>query len=91
MADPDEVTELKIDRRTLPKGSQYREVGHESRQVIDIDISRFVTEYRAQILEDSQGNRFVASFSGGGEPAGSVWSQPEGQRSLYVPAPADPL
>ncbi len=60
--DPDAVAELKIDRRTLPKGRQYREVGHESRQVIDIDISRFVTEYRAQILEDDQGHRFVATF-----------------------------
>jgi transposase len=62
VADPDEVEILAIDRRTLPKGSRYREVGHESRQVIDIDIARFVTEYRAQILEDDQGNRFVASF-----------------------------
>lgn len=63
--DPDEVTELKVDRRSLPKGSQYHEVGHEIRQVIDIDISRFVTEYQAQILEDNQGNRFVASFPEG--------------------------
>ena len=63
--DPDEVEVLSIDRRTLPKGSQYREVGHERRQVIDIDIARFVTEYRAQILEDDQGNRFVASFPEG--------------------------
>ena len=59
---PDEVKVLPIDRRTLPKGSQYQEVGHEHRQVIDIDIARFVTEYQAQILEDDQGNRFVASF-----------------------------
>jgi transposase len=63
--DPDEVTELKIDRRTLPKGTGYRAVGHERRQVIDIDIARFVTEYRAQILEDDQGNRFVATFPAG--------------------------
>jgi transposase len=63
--DPDEVEVLTIDRRTLPKGSQYREVGHERRQIIDIDISRFVTEYRAQILEDDQGNRFVAAFPEG--------------------------
>jgi transposase len=63
--DPDEVEVLTIDRRTLPKGPQYREVGHESRQVIDIDIARFVTEYRAQILEDNQGNRFVATFPEG--------------------------
>ncbi len=63
--DPDEVTELSIDRRTLPKDSQYREITHESRQVIDIDISRFVTEYQAQVLEDEQGNRYVAAFPEG--------------------------
>ncbi len=65
VADPDEVKVLEIDRRTLPKGPQYREAGHETRQVIDIDIARFVTEYRAQILEDNQGNRFVACFPDG--------------------------
>lgn len=63
--DPDVVTELKIDRRTLPKGVAYHEVGHERRQVIDIDLCRFVVEYQAQILEDDQGNRFVASFPEG--------------------------
>jgi transposase len=63
--DPDEVEVLEIDRRSLPKGPRYREAGYESRQVIDIDISRFVTEYRAQILEDNQGNRFVATFPEG--------------------------
>jgi len=62
---PDEVAELRVDRRTLPKGPVYREAGHEIRQVIDIDISRFVTEYRAQVLEDDQGNRWVASFPEG--------------------------
>ncbi|MCU7887419.1 MAG: hypothetical protein KZQ59_03575 [Candidatus Thiodiazotropha sp. (ex Lucinoma aequizonata)] len=63
--DPDEVTKLKIDRRTLPKGPQYKEVGHKIRQIIHIDISCFVTEYWTQILEDNQGNRFVASFPEG--------------------------
>ena len=65
VADPDKVEVLSIDRRTLPKGPPYREAGHESRQVIDIDISRFVIEYRALILEDNQGNRFVAAFPEG--------------------------
>jgi len=60
--DPDEVTELFIDRRTLPKDRDYRVVGYEARQVIDIDIRRFVTEYRAQVLEDDLGNRYVATF-----------------------------
>ena len=63
--DVDEVAEIKIDRRTLPKGVEYREVGYEARQVIDVDIARFVTEYRAQVLEDDQGNRFVAPFPEG--------------------------
>ncbi len=49
VGDPDEVTELKVDRRTLPKGMVYRDVGHEIRQV----------------LEDDQGNRWVAPFPEG--------------------------
>jgi len=60
--DPDEIKEILIDRRTLPRGAKVTDVGYKSRQVFDIDISRFVTEYRAQILEDEQGNRYVASF-----------------------------
>lgn len=59
--DPDEVEILAIDRRTLPKGD-YREEGYEVRQVVDIDISRIITEYRAQVLVNEQGQRFVAEF-----------------------------
>lgn len=62
--DPDEIRILRLDRRALPCGS-YREVGYECRQVIDIDISRVVTEWQAQILEDSQGKRHVAPFPEG--------------------------
>lgn len=58
---PDEITVIPIDKRSLPKG-RYRDVGYDARQVIDIRISRFVTEYRAQILEDPNGNSFVAPF-----------------------------
>jgi len=61
---PDRVKEIKIDRRKLPPG-EYQQVGFETRQVFDIDISRVVTEYRAQILEDKKGNRFVAPFPDG--------------------------
>ena len=61
---PDKVEEIKVDRRTLPTG-QYRLVGFETRQVFDIDISRVVTEYRAQILENEKGTRFVAPFPEG--------------------------
>jgi transposase len=58
---PDEITVIPIDRRSLPKG-KYRVAGYDARQVIDIRISRFVIEYRAQILEDQNGNQFVAPF-----------------------------
>ncbi len=64
VSDPDEIETLLLDRRTLPKG-RYQDVGYESRQVVDLDISKVVTEYRAQILEDQQGRRFVAPFPEG--------------------------
>ena len=59
--DPDKVEDIKIDRRTLPKG-KYKDVGYEARQVFDVIVSRHIIEYRAQILEDSHGNRFIAPF-----------------------------
>ena len=62
---PDVIKPIKIDRRTLPAGQRFQDVGFESRQVFDIDISRVVTEYRAQVLEDENGNRYVAAFPEG--------------------------
>jgi transposase len=61
---PDKIEVLEIDRRTLPAG-EYHAAGYESRQIIDIEISKVVTEYRAEILEDEEGNRFVAEFPAG--------------------------
>lgn len=55
---------MEIDRRTIPKG-QYIRAGFEVRQVIDIEISKRVTEYRAEVLKNEQGERFVAAFPGG--------------------------
>jgi transposase len=60
-SDPDEVHVIEIDRSMLPEGN-YQEIGYDKKQVIDIDISRIVTEYRAQILENEKGERFVAPF-----------------------------
>lgn len=62
--DPDEVVVIEVDRKKLPPG-RYVHGGFETRQVFDIDISRVVTEYRAQVLEDDKGNRFVADFPEG--------------------------
>jgi transposase len=59
--DPDLVKVIPVDRSTLPPGD-YRSVGFETRQVADLDISRFVTEWRAEILEDQNGKRYVAPF-----------------------------
>jgi len=63
--DPDVIEALNIDRRTLPRDEQFTEVGYESRQVFDIEIKRIVTEYRAQILEDSNGKQYTATFPEG--------------------------
>lgn len=60
--DPDHVESLKVDRSTLPTDGTFRCVGHERRQVFDIQISRVVTEYRAEILEDERSRRVVAAF-----------------------------
>lgn len=72
--DPDNVQFIPIDRRSLPKGN-YHQVGIETRQVFDIDISRFITEYRAEILEDEHGHRFVAAFPEGVSKAVQYGSQ----------------
>lgn len=61
---PDRIKELKVNRSTLPPGT-YRAVRYESRQVIDLDISRVVTEYRAQVLEDEKGTQYTAEFPEG--------------------------
>jgi transposase len=58
---PNEVINIEIDKTTLPKG-KYRDVGFEARQVIDFVISKIVTEYRAQVLEDVIGKQYVAEF-----------------------------
>lgn len=59
---PDVIKVLKLDQRSLPKGRIYTEVGYEARQVFDIEITRVVTEYQAQILVDETGKRYVAEF-----------------------------
>ena len=59
--DPDLSQVIPVDRSTLPQGD-YRSVGFEPRQVVDLDISKFVTEWRAEILENQKGKRYVATF-----------------------------
>jgi len=62
--DVDAVKETAVDRSSLPDGS-FIHAGYERRQVLDIDIRRIVTEYRAEVLKDQNGKRYVATFPAG--------------------------
>jgi transposase len=59
--DPDHVEEILVDRRTIPKGISYRREDDEVRQVIDIEIRRQVTDYRAEVLRGSDGTKYRAA------------------------------
>ena len=63
--EPDRVETIRVDPDALPGDGRFRCIGYERRQVFDIDISRVVTEYRAQIMEDERGRRVVAPFPPG--------------------------
>lgn len=58
---PDRIVELSVDRTTLPQGD-YIPVGYQSRQVFDFEVSVFVTEYQAEILQSADGKKYVAPF-----------------------------
>jgi transposase len=62
--DADEVKEILVDRSAFPDKS-FTHAGFERRQVVDIDIRRIVTEYRAEVLKDESGKRYVAPFPDG--------------------------
>ncbi len=61
---PDVIKKIKVDRTKLPAG-KYKITGYETRQVIDLDISKVVTEYRAEVVEHSNGKRYTARFPDG--------------------------
>jgi transposase len=64
VANPDRVETIEVDRSTIPAG-KYTHAGYEARQVIDVVVSREVTEYRAEILEDAKGKQYTAKFPEG--------------------------
>jgi len=79
---PDLIEEIAIDRQTIPLDRTYHEVGFESRQVVDVTIKVHVTEYRAEVVQDDLGKRYVARVPegvtkaiqyGGGVKAESVY------------------
>jgi len=65
MDEADEIKDLLIDRSSLPAELDYTYAGYERRQVVDIDIRRIVTEFRAEVLKDQHGKRYVAPFPEG--------------------------
>jgi len=62
--DADEIKEILVDRSSLPD-RVFTHAGFERRQVVDIDIRRVVTEYKAEVLKDENGKRYVAPFPDG--------------------------
>lgn len=64
VADPDRIETIVVDRSTIPAG-KYTHVGYEVRQVIDVVVSREVTEYRAESLENTKGEQYTAEFPEG--------------------------
>jgi transposase len=61
---PDKIEPIQIDRRTIPTGKNYKNLEPIKRQVFDIILKKFITEYQAEVLEDEDGNRYVAKFPG---------------------------
>ena len=65
VSEPDHIVEIGVDRRTLPKGGSFACGPVERRQVFDVHLSVEVTEYRAEVLFDSDGRKYTAEFPKG--------------------------
>jgi len=59
---PDRVIDIPVDDALIKNGQIYKNIGYIRHQVVDITIQRVVTEYRAEILEDQDGNQLIADF-----------------------------
>lgn len=62
---PDEEREIPLDKNTLPEGHQYKRGEPEKRQVFDIIISTYVTQYNAEVWIDERGKKYTATFPEG--------------------------
>jgi len=61
---PDVIIEITVNRDGLPAGV-WKPAGYEKRQIFDVRIVKHVTEYRAEILANEQGERVTAEFPEG--------------------------
>ena len=60
--EPDDIVQIPVDRRTLPKNAKLKKVEPETRQVFDVVMNFVVTEYQAEVFEDDKGNQYTAEF-----------------------------
>jgi transposase len=63
VAKPDEVKRLEI--AAEDKGKNYQVIGEERRQVIDLIIKKYVTEYVSEIIKKEDGEIITAQFPPG--------------------------
>ena len=61
LENPDEIIYIPYNETKYFTGD-YSFDGYQVRQVFDLKISRHVTEYRAEIITDQNGNKYYASF-----------------------------
>jgi len=61
---PDVIIPILCDKQGLPEDT-YHEAGVERRQVVELEIQRKIIEYQAQVLKNTAGKKFAASFPQG--------------------------
>ncbi|MFC0178840.1 IS66 family transposase [Thorsellia kenyensis] len=61
---PDEIIKIPVDTSTLPP-DDYHDIGLERRQTTEVVITKIVREYQAQVVANTQGKLFTASFPEG--------------------------
>lgn len=64
VGNPNEVRKLTIDRKKLPPG-KWKKAGYERRQLFDMKVKLYVTEYQAERLVNEKGECITAPFPEG--------------------------
>ena len=62
---PDETIKLKLDHSKVPPGKNLRLKGCCKRQVVEVQISKKVVQYEAEIWVDEDGTEYLADFPKG--------------------------
>ena len=60
--EPDKIVQLTINKDILPSSETFIPLEPEKRQVIDVKLQVYVTEYQAEVLQDSKGKKYRALF-----------------------------